>query len=71
MHVFFPWDSCNHSYHSLQPKDTANWCLPHNQMTSYFSLKKKSIQGVFKRDLRNEIGFPLFKAVDISKTCAL
>lgn len=28
MHVFFPWGSCNHSYHSLQPKDTANWCLP-------------------------------------------
>ena len=42
MHLLFPWDSCNHSYHSLQPKDTENWCLPITKWL-FISLWKRNL----------------------------
>jgi hypothetical protein len=62
MHLLFPWDSCNHSYCSLQPKDTENWCLPITEWL-FISLWKNSI---YCWDPSNKISFPLFYGVNIS-----
>lgn len=57
MHLLFPWDSCNHSYCSLQPKDTENGCLP---ITEWLFISRWKKDSIYCWEPSNKISFPLF-----------